>query len=111
MEQVEEIRKLKQEMDSSGKPFVYSQIGKRSGVTGQTIRRNVDPTEYDKKPRPPAKYNPAAARKKREACRKYYFDAYRNSPKDQKVIKKLDSVPNKQQYIKELILADIEAKS
>lgn len=110
LEQINEIKALKEKMDASGKPFVYSKIGKLYGVTGQTIRRNVAPTEYDMKPRPPVEYDPVVAKKRREACRAYQFYAYRNSAQDQKIINKLDSLPNKQQYIKDLILEDIESE-
>lgn len=106
-EQVEEIKLLKEQLESDGKPFVYSKVAKEYGVTGQTIRRNIAPTEHDMKPRPPVKYDPVAAKKRRDASRAYQFYAYRNSESDNLIIQKLDSLPNKQQYIKGLILKDI----
>lgn len=109
-EQVEEIKSLRKQLEADGKPFVYSQVAKAYGVTGQTIRRNVAPTENDMKPRPPVKYDPNAAKRRRESCRAYQIYAYKNSEADKKIIQKLDSLDNKQQYIKDLILEDIEAE-
>ena len=106
-EQIEEIRSLKKELEAAGKPFVYSKIGREYGVTGQTIRRNVDPSENDMKPRPPAKYNPESAKKRRASSRAYQFYAYKNSETDRQIIAKLDSLDNKQRYIKGLIIRDI----
>lgn len=109
-EQIEEIRLLKEQLEAEGKPFVYTKIAKKYGVTGQTIRRNINPSENDMKPRPAAKYDPAAAKKRRDACRAYQFYAYRHSETDKQIILKLDSLSNKQQYIKGLILKDIRSE-
>lgn len=107
LEQIEEIKAMKAEADASGKPFVYSEIGRMFGVTGQTIRRNVAPSEADLKPRPAAKYDPVAAKKRRGTYSAYQIYAYKSSPDDRKIIEKLESVKNKQKYIKTLILDDI----
>ena len=107
LEQVEEIKLRKKQLEATGEPFVYSKIAKEYGVTGQTIRRNIEPTAYDMKPRPAAKYDPIAAKKRRAACRTYQFHAYRSQESDKLIIEKLDSLENKQQYIKGLILKDI----
>lgn len=106
-EQLAEIKSLKEQKDANGEPFIYAKIAKEYGVTGQTIRRNIAPSENDKKPRPAAKYNPATAKKRREASRAYQFYAYKNSETDKLIIEKLDSLDNKQQYIKGVILQDI----
>ena len=107
-EQIEEIRLRKQQAEENEVPFNYSKVAREYGVTGQTIRRNIAPTETDMKRRPSAQYDPVAAKKRRAACRSYQFYAYRKSEEDRKIIEKLDSLPNKQKYIKGLILKDIE---
>lgn len=109
-EQIEEIKILKEQLEANGEPFIYSQIAKKYGVTGQTIRRNIAPSENDKKPRPAAKYDPVAAKKRRESSRAYQFYAYKNIESDRLIIEKLDSLDNKQQYIKGVILQDILSK-
>ena len=108
-EQVEEIRKLKQDLDRQGKTFVYSKVAKEYGVAGPTIRRHIAPNENDLKPRPAAKYDPEAAKKRRGGQRSYQFYAYKNSPDDIRIIEKMESTENKQRYIKDLILADIKS--
>lgn len=107
-QQVEEIKELKRQAEAEGRPFVYAHIGKLYGVTGQTIRRNVAPSENDKKPRVSAPYNPVAAQKIRAGRRTFQFYAYKNSEDDRRIIRKLDTVENKQGYIKKLILNDLE---
>ena len=109
-EQVEEIKSLKEQMEAKGEQFIYSQVAKKYGVTGQTIRRNISPSENDKKPRPAAKYDPIVAKKRRESTRAYQFYAYQNIESDRLIIEKLDGMDNKQQYIKGVILQDILSK-
>lgn len=107
LEQIEEIKLLKKHMEETGQPFIYSKVAAEYGVTGQTIRRNIDPSENDLKPRPAAKYDPAAAKKRRNTRRAYQFYAYKGIEADRLIIEKLDSMDNKQQYIKSVILKDI----
>lgn len=108
--QIEEILALKEKMEANGEPFFYSHVAKLYGVTGQTLRRNIAPSEYDRTPRPPTKYNPEKAKAKRESFRIYQFRASKDSETDKLIIDKMDSVDNKQRYIKELILKDIDAE-
>lgn len=107
--QIKEIKFLKKQMEANGEPFVYSKIAKIYGVSGPTIRRNITPNENDRKPRPPFKYNPEAAKVQRETFRTYQFRAYKKFESDKLIIEKLDSIENKQRYIKELILQDIHS--
>lgn len=104
--QIEEIKALKKQIEAEGGKFVYSHIAKQYGVTVPTIRRNIEPNENDKKPRQPS-YSPIAAKKQREKTRAYQFRCYKSVEDDKLIIEKLDSIENKQQYIKKLILQDI----
>lgn len=107
--QIEEIRSLKAQMEAEGKPFFYSHVAKRYGVSGPTIRRNISPNENDKKPRKTFRYDPEEAKVKREGYRSYQLRVSKKLETDSQIIEKLDSVENKQKYIKGLILRDIHS--
>ena len=111
MAQIEEIRSLKAEMEAEGKPFYYSHIAKMYGVSGPTIRRNISPSEYDKKPRKSFKYDPEIAKAQRETYRSYQLRVSKKHETESLIIQKLDSVENKQKYIKDLILRDIHLEN
>ena len=106
-EQVEEILAMKAEMEALGLRLNYRKLGIMYGVSGPTIRRNVEPNENDVKRRPARKYDPEVAKAQRETYRTYQFHAYKKSESDKRIIEKLESVDNKQRYIKNLILQDI----
>lgn len=109
-EQIEEIKALKKQIETEGGKFVYSHIAKQYGVSVPTIRRNIEPNENDKKPRQPSIYNPIVGQRQREKARAYQFRCYKSEEDDKLIIEKLDSIKNKQQYIKKLILQDILSK-
>lgn len=103
-EQIEEIKELKKQIEASGEKFVYSRVAKKYGVSGPTIRRNVEPNENDKMPQ---SYNPVTAKAYEEKfVRRYQLRL--NTKSDVPIIEKLDSLSNKQGYIKNLILEDIK---
>ncbi len=107
-EQIEEIKALKAEIEAAGGKFVYVQIGRAYGVSGQTIRRNIEPNENDKKPR---SNNPAVSMEyERNFLRRYFLRLNIKNTEDARVIKKLDSVANKNKYIKGLVLKDISSE-
>lgn len=105
-QQIEEIKELKARTEAAGGKFIYSRIAKAYGVSGQTIRRNIAPNEKDLEPQ---SHNPLTAKEyEKNYVRRFHLKL--NIKTDEAIIRKLDSLENKQGYIKKLILEDIETE-
>ena len=104
-EQIEEIKALKKKTEEDGEKFVYAHVAKMYGVSGPTIRRIVDPTENDMKSR--TNDHSVSDKYVKKFIRVYRVKLNTKNPTERSIINKLDSLPNKQGYIKSLLEKDL----
>ena len=98
----DEIRAKIREDYATGK-YSYASLGAKYGVSSTSIGRIVNP-EYQEREREASRIRQRTYEQPKAA----YAFSLRFSETEQALIDKLKSVYNKQQYIKDLITADIK---